>query len=94
MPASVIPILVFITVVSLILLATCIASIHRLQGELNEERWTRHKVFPLIVEVDHLDENQREYLDPEVVDGLREGELNIDTALALQRPTSNAPKRR
>ena len=82
-----------ITIVSILSLTAAIAVIHRQQEQLDEERWTRHKIFPLIAEVDHLDEDQREYLTPEVVAGLKSGQMSVKAALSTQHLTIMSSKR-
>lgn len=83
--------LVLALIVTILALGVAAVVIYRQRNRLNEERWTREKVFPLIAEVDHLDENQREYLTPEVVAGLKAGQLTIDEARQLQQQTRHQP---
>lgn len=83
--------LVITLIVTILALGVAVVVIYRQRNKLNEERWTREKVFPLIAEVDHLDENQREYLSPEVVAGLKAGQLTVDEARKLQQQTRQQP---
>jgi hypothetical protein len=83
--------LVFALLTAILALGVAAVIIYRQRSKLNEERWMRAKVFPLIAEVDHFDENQREYLSPEVVAGLKAGQLTIDEARKLQQQTRQEP---
>ncbi len=83
--------LVIALIVALLGLGVAAIVIYRQRNKLSEERWIREKVFPLIAQVDHLDENQREYLTPEVVAGLKAGKLSIDEARSLQQKSRQQP---
>lgn len=94
MPNPLVFIPVTITLICIVLLMIAVVIIRRQQRQLDDERWIRHKVLPLIAEVDHLDEDQREYLAPEVVSKLRAGRFNMDAALNTHDPTGISSKRR